>query len=47
MSRAVPHKGWTYGTTVPLVGPDGSESTLQVTGATTLVLGQFYTGRDV
>ena len=50
VSRSVARdKGWTYGSTVPLVGPDGSESTLRVTGVyeDSQVLGQFYTGRDV
>src|SRR5699024_11650431 len=50
VSRSVARdKGWTYGTTVPLVGPDGSESTLRVTGVyeDSQVLGPFYTGRDV
>ena len=50
VSRSVARdKGWTYGATVPLVGPDGSESTLRVTGVyeDSQVLGPFYTGRDV
>ena len=50
VSRSVARdKGWTYGSTVPLVGPDGSQSTLRVTGVyeDSQVLGQFYTGRDV
>ncbi|WP_291084317.1 ABC transporter permease [Dietzia sp. UBA5065] len=42
-------KGWTMGARVPLVGPDGSESTLRVTGVykDAQILGQFYTGMDV
>lgn len=42
-------KGWTMGTSVPLVGPDGAESTLRVTGIYTdaQILGEFYTGMDV
>ncbi|MBB1057221.1 ABC transporter permease, partial [Dietzia sp. B19] len=41
--------GWTMGTRVPLVGPDGSESTLRVTGVydDAQILGPFYTGIDV
>lgn len=42
-------KGWTMGTRVPLVGPDGKESTLRVTGVyeEAEMLGPFYTGMDV
>ncbi len=50
VSRTVARdRGWTYGATVPLVTPDGTESTLRVTGVyeDSQVLGQFYTGWDV
>ncbi len=50
VSRSVARdKGWTYGTTVPLIGPDGSEYTLRVTGVyeDSQVLGQFYIGRQM
>ncbi|MFD2392628.1 ABC transporter permease [Dietzia aerolata] len=50
VSRSVARdKGWTYGTTVPLVGPDGSEYTLRVTGVyeDSQVLGQFYIGSQM
>ena len=42
-------KGWTMGARVPLVGPDGAESTLRVTGVykDAQILGPFYTGMDV
>ncbi|GLB63178.1 ABC transporter permease [Dietzia sp. NCCP-2495] len=42
-------RGWVYGATVPLVAPDGTESTLTVTGVyeDSQILGQFITGRDV
>ena len=42
-------KGWVYGATVPLVAPDGTESTLTVTGVyeDSQILGPFITGRDV
>lgn len=42
-------RGWTMGTRVPLVGPDGAESTLRVTGVyqDAEMLGPFYTGNDV
>lgn len=50
VSRTVARdRGWTMGATVPLVGPDGSESTLRVTGVyeDSPILGQYYTGMDV
>lgn len=50
VSRTVARdKGWTMGASVPLVAPDGSESTLRVTGIyeDSQILGQFYTGMDV
>ena len=42
-------KGWTMGARVPLVGPDGSEYMLRVTGVykDAQILGQFYVGTDV
>ena len=50
VSRTVARdKGWTLGATVPLVGPDGTESTLRVTGVyeDSQILGPFFTGSDV
>ena len=50
VSRSVARdEGWTMGTEVPLVAPDGAESTLRVTGVyeDSQILGPFYTGRDV
>ena len=50
VSRSVARdKGWVYGATVPLVAPDGSESSLTVTGVyeDSQILGPFITGRDV
>ena len=42
-------EGWSMGARVPLVGPDGSESVLTVTGVykDAQILGQFFTGMDV
>lgn len=50
VSRTVARdRGWTVGASVPLVGPDGTESTLRVTGVyeDSQILGPFYTGMDV
>ncbi|WP_314038798.1 FtsX-like permease family protein [Dietzia sp. CH92] len=50
VSRTVARdRGWTVGARVPLVGPDGAESTLRVTGVyeDSQILGPFYTGMDV
>ncbi|MCT2058222.1 ABC transporter permease [Dietzia cinnamea] len=50
VSRTVARdRGWTVGASVPLVGPDGAESTLRVTGVyeDSQILGPFYTGMDV
>ena len=50
VSRSVARdKGWTMGAQVPLVGPDGAESTLRVTGVyeDSQILGPFYTGMEV
>ncbi|AWH93217.1 ABC transporter permease [Dietzia lutea] len=50
VSRTVARdRGWTVGASVPLVGPDGGESTLRVTGVyeDSQILGPFYTGMDV
>ncbi|KAA0919948.1 FtsX-like permease family protein [Dietzia sp. ANT_WB102] len=50
VSRTVARdRGWSMGAAVPLIGPDGSESTLRVTGVyeDSQVLGPFFTGMDV
>lgn len=50
VSRSIARdRGWTMDARVPLIGPDGEERTLTVTGVyeESPILGQYYTSREV